>query len=105
MWTLFRFYEEGLRFNSMDIIDLTSRTRRLFPDIPLSVTVPHILDMEEQVREGVMTSLGSSKVLSVSLIQDFVCTGGLQVALAQSLQELGVDVIQTEGSTSVGSRR
>jgi len=43
----------------MDIIDLTTRTRRLFPDIPLSVTVPHILSMEEQVLK--MTSVLTSE--------------------------------------------
>jgi hypothetical protein len=64
-------YEEGLEFNSLDVIDLVTRTQELCPNVPLSVTIPHKLSLEEQI------------------------------GLAQSLEELNVDIIQTEGSTSV----
>lgn len=69
------FYEAGLRLTSLDILDMTTRTKQLHPGLPLSVTVPHWLKMEEQAQ------------------------------LADSLQALGVDVIQTEGSPSVVNLR
>lgn len=69
------FYDAGLRLTSLDILDMTQRTRQLHPTLPLSVTVPHWLKMEEQAQ------------------------------LADSLQGLGVDVIQTEGSPSVRNLR
>lgn len=69
------FYAAGLRLTSLDILDMTQRTQALHPSLPLSVTVPHWLQMEEQAQ------------------------------LAHSLQGLGVDVIQTEGSPSVTNLR
>lgn len=64
-------YEEGMEFNSLDVLDLVKRTQQLCPRVPLSVTIPHKLGLEEQI------------------------------ALAHSLEQLDVDIIQTEGSTSV----
>jgi thiamine monophosphate synthase len=65
------FYEEGRTFTAKDVADMTRRTRELLPSIPLSVTVPHTLHLEEQV------------------------------TLAQELEMLGADVIQTEGKVSL----
>jgi hypothetical protein len=48
------FYEQGLRLSSLDILDLTLRTRALYPRLPLSITVPHVLPMDEQVRTDQM---------------------------------------------------
>lgn len=67
------FYESGLRFSSLDILDLTKKTMALCPRKPLSVTVPHVLEMEEQAQ------------------------------LATALADLGVAVIQTEGSPSIST--
>jgi|EP00624_Nannochloropsis_granulata_P005234 hypothetical protein len=67
------FYASGLRFSSLDILDLTKRTQALCPRTPLSVTIPHVLAMEEQAQ------------------------------LALSLAALGVDVIQTEGAPSIST--
>jgi len=67
------FYASGQRFSSLDILDLTRRTRELCPRTPLSVTIPHALAMEEQAQ------------------------------LALSLATLGVDVIQTEGAPSIST--
>ncbi|XP_078428474.1 uncharacterized protein ycf23-like [Wolffia australiana] len=64
------FYEMGRRFSPEEILDLTRQTRRILPDITLSVTVPHILSMPDQIR------------------------------LAELLEQEGVDVIQTEGGKS-----
>ncbi|MEB3290042.1 MAG: DUF561 domain-containing protein [Leptolyngbya sp.] len=64
------FYAQGRRFEAAEVLDLTRRTRALLPEIPLSVTVPHILALDEQV------------------------------ALAEALVAAGVDIIQTEGGTS-----
>ena len=64
------FYAQGITFSAEDVLSLTQETRRLLPEITLSVTVPHILALDEQVE------------------------------LAQKLVEAGADIIQTEGGTS-----
>ncbi|MEY3299028.1 MAG: hypothetical protein RLZZ597_2288 [Cyanobacteriota bacterium] len=64
------FYAQGRRFEAPEVLDLTRRTRALLPEITLSVTVPHILALDEQV------------------------------ALAEALVAAGADIIQTEGGTS-----
>jgi len=62
------FYGDGLIFSAEDVLQLTHQTRFLLGDsIPLSVTVPHTLDLPEQV------------------------------ALALELEAAGADIIQTEG--------
>ncbi len=65
------FYAQGRRFEAPEILALTQRTRSLLPKITLSVTVPHILALNEQVQ------------------------------LAEQLVQAGADIIQTEGGTSV----
>lgn len=65
------FYESGRRFEAPEVLELTKQTRALLPDITLSVTVPHILALEEQVK------------------------------LAEALVEAGADLIQTEGGKSI----
>lgn len=64
------FYIQGRRFEAEDVLALTKQTRQLLPDITLSVTVPHILALDEQVE------------------------------LASTLVQAGADIIQTEGGTS-----
>ncbi len=64
------FYAQGRRFEGPEVLDLTRRTRTLLPTITLSVTVPHILALDEQV------------------------------ALAEALVAAGADIIQTEGGTA-----
>lgn len=64
------FYAQGRRFEAPEVLDLTRRTRELLPTITLSVTVPHILALDEQVQ------------------------------LAEALAAAGADIIQTEGGTS-----
>ena len=64
------FYAQGRRFEAPEVLALTKETRSLLPAITLSVTVPHILALDEQV------------------------------ALAEALVEAGADIIQTEGGTS-----
>ncbi len=64
------FYPKGRFFDADEVLHLTLQTRELLPDVPLSVTVPHVLPLDEQA------------------------------ALALSLVNLGVDFIQTEGGTS-----
>ena len=45
------FYGDGLIFSAEDVLHLTHQSRFLLGDsIPLSVTVPHTLDLPEQVR-------------------------------------------------------
>lgn len=61
------FYTQGITFSAEQIVELTRRTRELLPTIPLSVTIPHTLAMDQQV------------------------------ALAEALLAYEVDVIQTEG--------
>jgi hypothetical protein len=64
------FYAQGRRFESEEVLALTEETRSLLPDITLSVTVPHILELDRQVQ------------------------------LAEALVKAGADIIQTEGGTS-----
>ncbi|MCT7951415.1 DUF561 domain-containing protein [Ancylothrix sp. C2] len=64
------FYAEGRRFEAAEVLQITRETRALLPEITLSVTVPHILALDEQVK------------------------------LAEELVKAGADIIQTEGGTS-----
>jgi thiamine monophosphate synthase len=64
------FYAQGQRFEAEEVLALTQKTRSLLPDITLSVTVPHILKLDQQVQ------------------------------LAEELVQAGADIIQTEGGTS-----
>ena len=64
------FYAQGRRFEAEEVLILTHQTRRLLPNITLSVTVPHILELDRQVQ------------------------------LAEELVKAGADIIQTEGGTS-----
>lgn len=64
------FYAQGRQFSATEVLALTQETRRQLPHIPLSVTVPHILDLDQQVQ------------------------------LAGQLVAAGADLIQTEGGTS-----
>ncbi len=65
------FYASGRRFEAPEVLELTKRTRALLPQVTLSVTVPHILALDEQVE------------------------------LAEELVKAGADIIQTEGGTSI----
>lgn len=65
------FYAQGIKFEAAEVLELTAKTRSLLPEITLSVTVPHILALDEQVN------------------------------LAEKLVQAGADIIQTEGGTSV----
>lgn len=64
------FYAQGRQFSAVEVLELTQHTRSLLPTTPLSVTVPHILDLDQQVH------------------------------LAGQLVEAGANLIQTEGGTS-----
>jgi len=64
------FYAQGRRFEAEEVLALTEETRSLLPNITLSVTVPHILELDQQVE------------------------------LAIELVKAGADIIQTEGGTS-----
>jgi pyruvate/oxaloacetate carboxyltransferase len=64
------FYAQGRRFEAEEVLALTHQTRALLPKITLSVTVPHILTLDQQVQ------------------------------LAEELVKAGADIIQTEGGTS-----
>lgn len=63
------FYEHGRTFSAAEVLALTEETLALDLGVPVSVTVPHTLPLDEQV------------------------------ALAEAIVARGVDVIQTEGST------
>ncbi|THU59440.1 hypothetical protein C4D60_Mb07t02170 [Musa balbisiana] len=61
------FYEMGIQFSSEQILKLTRDARRILPSVTLSVTVPHMLNLPDQVK------------------------------LAELLEQEGADIIQTEG--------
>jgi hypothetical protein len=64
------FYPEGRIFGAEEVLALTRRTRQLLPQVVLSVTVPHVLPLDQQQQ------------------------------LAIDLAAAGADLIQTEGGTS-----
>jgi hypothetical protein len=64
------FYPLGRLFDAAEVLELTRRTRALLPEGVLSVTVPHVLPLDQQEQ------------------------------LAIDLVEAGADLIQTEGGTS-----
>ena len=63
------FYPEGRVFGAEEVLALTLRTRELLPEVVLSVTVPHVLPLDQQEQ------------------------------LAVDLVAAGADLIQTEGGT------
>lgn len=65
------FYAQGRRFEALEVLALTKATRSLLRDVTLSVTVPHILPLDQQVQ------------------------------LAEALVSAGANIIQTEGGTSI----
>jgi hypothetical protein len=64
------FYPQGRVFGAEEVLELTRRTRSLLPEVVLSVTVPHVLPLDQQEQ------------------------------LAVDLVAAGADLIQTEGGTS-----
>merc|ERR1711991_828866 len=64
------FYPQGRVFGADEVLAVTRRTRELLPEVVLSVTVPHVLPMDQQEQ------------------------------LAMDLVVAGADLIQTEGGTS-----
>ena len=64
------FYPLGRIFDAAEVLELTRRTRELLPEVVLSVTVPHVLPLDQQEQ------------------------------LAVDLVAAGADIIQTEGGTS-----
>ena len=64
------FYPQGIVFGAEEVLELTRRTRALLPQVILSVTVPHVLPLDQQEQ------------------------------LAVDLVAAGADLIQTEGGTS-----
>jgi len=64
------FYPLGRIFDAAEVLEITRRTRDLLPEVVLSVTVPHVLPLDQQEQ------------------------------LAVDLVAAGADLIQTEGGTS-----
>ena len=64
------FYPLGRIFDAEEVLAITRRTRELLPEVVLSVTVPHVLPLDQQEQ------------------------------LAADLVLAGADIIQTEGGTS-----
>ncbi len=64
------FYPKGRFFSAKDVLDLTKQSRKILPEVVLSVTVPHVLPLDQQAQ------------------------------LAVDLVDAGADLIQTEGGTS-----
>jgi hypothetical protein len=68
------FYAQGKTFGAAEVLAITQATRALLPNVMLSVTVPHVLALDEQV------------------------------TLAEQLVAAGADIIQTEGGTSAAPK-
>jgi len=68
------FYSKGRFFSAEDVLGLAIQTREILPDVVLSVTVPHVLPLDQQAQ------------------------------LALDLIEVGADLIQTEGGTNANPK-
>ncbi|BDE17631.1 hypothetical protein GpartN1_CHLp125 (chloroplast) [Galdieria partita] len=68
------FYEKGLIVNADHIIYLTNKIRSKMPNIPLTVTIPSYLELNEQIK------------------------------LAIKLQDYNIDFLQTEGKYKIKSQ-
>lgn len=69
------FYEQGRLFSYKEILSISRNTRSLLPNATVCVTIPHILNIEEQIE------------------------------LARELVSMGINLIQTEGkSTGFGKK-
>ena len=64
------FYPLGRIFDAAEVLSITRRTRELLPEVVLSVTVPHVLSLDQQEQ------------------------------IAADLVAAGADIVQTEGGTS-----
>lgn len=64
------FYDKNIQFSQEYILNLADETRSLIPDKDICVTIPHTLNLYEQV------------------------------SLARSLENIGINIIQTEGYNS-----
>ena len=64
------FYPSGRFFSADEVLSLAVESRRILPEVVLSVTVPHVLPLDRQAQLGL------------------------------DLVDVGVDLIQTEGGTS-----
>ena len=64
------FYPKGRFFSGSEVYELARQTRELLPNVVLSVTIPHVLPLDQQAQ------------------------------LAVDLVDAGADLIQTEGGTS-----
>ena len=75
------FYLEGRFFLADEVLSLTKETRKLLPDVPMSVTVPHTLPLDKQSQ------------LALDLVEegaDFIQTEGGMVAEPDSSGILGL---------------
>ncbi len=64
------FYAQGRIFSASEVLEITKETRALLPDVVLSVTIPHVMPLDEQAQ------------------------------LALDVAEFDVDFFQTEGGTT-----
>lgn len=58
------FYDQGISFSAEDVVQMTRKTRSLLPTIPLSVTVPHTLDLDDQVKQKYDVDISSFQTLT-----------------------------------------
>nr|UAT97167.1 hypothetical protein Ahn.pli.UK.pt_024 [Ahnfeltia plicata] len=64
------FYNKGINFSESQVLDLAKEVRVLLPNIDLCVTIPHIFTLSQQL------------------------------CLASNLEDIGVDILQTEGMST-----
>ena len=93
------FYAEGRVFSAEEILRLTVETRALVgPKVPLSVTVPHTLPLDQQADAPSLPLPPRIVTLRTNPAgrssTDARCA---QVTLAVELEKAGADIIQTEG--------
>lgn len=100
------FYIKGRFFNADEVLALTMNTRKLLPNVFLSVTVPHAMPLDKQAQlaidlvhegadmiqtEGAMTSQ-PSKAGALGLIQKAAPTLAAAFTMAENFKTLSIDI-------------
>ena len=95
------FYPQGRIFDAAEVLALTRQTRALLPDVVLSVTVPHVLPMDEQQQladagaDLIQTEGGTSakpfSAGTLGLIEKAAPTLAAAHSIRAALQQAGVE--------------
>jgi len=88
------FYAQGRIFEAAEVLALTRQTRDLLPEITLSVTVPHLLPLDEQVRlaEAVKVPVLCASGLSSVTAPMAIAAGAAGIGVGSAINQLDNEV-------------